>query len=92
MVCDMDPAQYALANVLAPIASKDALVHDSYLCQTKLIKGSKQAAFPTQRISGENFTLSRTRNFVGNNKRFATIAIDCPEECRPQDHKNWKWC
>ena len=68
------------------------MVHDSYLCQSNFIKGSHPAAFPTQRISGANFTLPKTRNFVGNNYRAPKIAIECPEECRPKDHKDWKLC
>ena len=68
------------------------MVHDSYLCNSKFIKGSHPAVFPTQRISGPNFTLPKTRNFVGNNKVFPSIDKVCPQECRPKEHQDWKLC
>ena len=52
---------------------------------------AQQVAFPTQRISGPDFSLPNEPNFVGNTGDFA-IAIECPEDCRPTDHKDWKLC
>lgn len=82
--------QVALRKVLAPVAGKDSMVHDSYNCQSSLMKGSIPAPWPTQRLSGPNFTLPSTPNFVGNTE-FA-INIECPKKCRPKDHQEWKLC
>jgi len=82
--------QNALHAVLAPVAAKDALVHDSYLCQSSLIKGSKQAPWPTQRHSGPNFTLPVEPNFVGNVD--FSITKECPQICRPKEHQDWMLC
>jgi len=77
---------------VAPAAAKDSMVHDSYLCNSNFIKGSHPAAFPTQRISVSNFSLPETRNFVGNNQFSPSINFECPGECRPKEHKDWKMC
>lgn len=82
--------QTALGKVLAPVAAKDSMVHDSYNCHTKLMKGTKPAPWPTQRLSGPNFTLPSSPNFVGNTN--SSINIECPESCRPKDHQDWKLC
>jgi hypothetical protein len=49
--------QAALAEVLSGPASHDSVVHDSYLCIYGYLKGALSLPFPTQRLSGENFTL-----------------------------------
>ncbi len=49
--------QVALAVVLSGPASEDSVVHDSYLCIYGYLKGALPLPFPTQRLSGENFTL-----------------------------------
>jgi hypothetical protein len=77
---------------VAPTAVKDSMVHDSYLCQSKFIKGSHPAAFPTQRISGANFTLPKVRNIVGNNQKSPSMDLECPLQCRPKEHRDWKLC
>jgi len=83
--------QRALHGVLAPVAANDSMVHDSYHCQSSsLVKGSMPAPWPTQRISGPNFTEPNEPNFVGN-VEFA-ITFECPESCRPKDHQDWKLC
>jgi hypothetical protein len=39
-------------------AVNDSLVHDSYFCQSSsFLRGSITMPFPTQRVSGPNFTL-----------------------------------
>ena len=86
--------QIALAIVLTASAFNDSLVHDSYLCVSDLyMKGAKSAAFPTQRVSGPNFTLPNPiePNFVGNTGNYA-INEKCPVECRPETHKDWILC
>ena len=80
--------QLALGNVVAPHAAIDSLVHDSYNCKSNLIKGSVSKAWPSQRPVSEN---PKVPNFVGNTGDFS-IAIECPVECRPEDHKDWTMC
>ena len=85
---DIDP-QTALSNVVAPKAANDGFVHDSYLCQeARLIKGSQSSAFPIQRTDSS----SKKANFVGNTRGSLPITFECPDECRPRDHKDWKLC
>jgi len=85
--------QTALAVVLMAPASEDSVVHDSYLCQGLFIKGALSLPFPTQRLSGPNFTIPGIGipNFVGNTGNYA-INHTCPEECRPKNHKDWLLC
>ena len=85
--------QSVLSMVVAPHAANDTLAHDSYLCQEFFIRGSITVPFPTQRLSGPNFTLPipEVPNFVGNTGNYA-INIVCPEACRPKNHKDWKLC
>ena len=80
--------QLALGMVVAPYAAKDSLVHDSYNCQSGLIKGSVSEAWPSERTLSEDPSLP---NFVGNTGDFS-IAIECPEQCRPENHKDWRMC
>jgi hypothetical protein len=80
--------QVALSTVLAPHAAKDGLVHDSYLCNSRLIKGSMPLPWPTQR---QHYSDPSIPNFVGNTEDFG-ILFECPVECRPEDHKDWKTC
>jgi hypothetical protein len=80
--------QVALGSLVAPHAAKDSLVHDSYNCKSGLIKGSKAAAWPSQRrVSAD----PKIPNFVGNTGDFS-ISNDCPVECRPEKHKDWTKC
>ena len=85
--------QTALAIVLTGPAFEDSVVHDSYLCLISNIKGALPLPFPTQRLSGPNFTKPSggVPNFVGNTGNYAISDI-CPEECRPKDHKDWLMC
>jgi hypothetical protein len=86
--------QIALAIVVTPSAFNDSLVHDSYLCRSEFyMRGAKSAPFPTQRVSGPNFTLPDPvePNFVGNTGNYA-INEKCPVECRPENHKDWILC
>ena len=86
--------QVALAIILSPHAFNDSVVHDSYLCQVDiLMKGKLNLPFPTQRLSGPNFTMPAPvePNFVGNTGNYAIDDV-CPIDCRPADHKDWLLC
>ena len=82
--------QRALTKFLLPRATNDSLIHDSFHCKHKLlIRGSISMPFPTQRLVGNNS--SEEPNFVGN-QGVEGIRIQCPIECRPDDHKDWIYC
>ena len=83
--------QTALTYVVAPNVVKDSLVHDSYLCGIDYLGGSKPVAFPSKRIDPVVMTETSMPNFVGNT---GTDQIDqeCPLQCRPVDHQDWKFC
>lgn len=82
--------QVALSLAVAPRAAADSLIHDSYFCNTFFIKG-RTVPFPTQRVSGPNFTRPAAPNFVGNVGTYGEDKI-CPVACRPRDHKDWLLC
>ncbi|CAL4184378.1 unnamed protein product, partial [Meganyctiphanes norvegica] len=76
--------QPMLKKYIWPIAKKSLVHHDSYTC--KRYPDSKP--FPTQRING---------TFVGNRwyrskRKYDSVYQQCPEVCRPPDHKDWKNC
>jgi hypothetical protein len=81
--------QKALAKIVAPHAAVDSLVHDSYLCNSGFLKGSKPVGYPTKR-SGNQYNVM-VPNFVGNTGKDG-IHIECPVDCRPANHKDWKFC
>ena len=85
--------QIALTNVLTHSAVEDSVVHDSYLCLQGYLEGALQLPFPTQRLSGQNFTKPApgVPNFVGNTGNDAIVHV-CPVQCRPKDHKDWLLC
>ena len=70
-----------------PWAKHLALSHDSYHCKNY----TNTTPLPTQRIVDGHC------NFVGcceDYNNFITFTEDneCPNECRPVDHKDWKFC
>lgn len=75
--------QDLLRDNLWPLMRNDLLVHDSYCC-TKF-KGSRP--WPTKR---------QTMEFVGDKfpweKNGKFKVEECPKECRPKDHADWKYC
>ena len=81
--------QEALTDIVAPNAAADSLVHDSYLCKSGYLPGSKTVAFPTRR-QGSKYNLW-VPNFVGNTGHYG-IQIECPIDCRPAEHLDWKFC
>ena len=65
-----------------PWAKNDSVSHDSYNCKSF----NFTQPWPTKRKM-------KPANFVGaiflNGPILDKI---CPEECRPKDHKDWKYC
>ena len=79
--------QTLLKTLIWPYARNDSVIHDSYTCKIKRLKGSEMRAFPTRRLYGKY-------NFVGSNGGNITLQKDgpCPKECRPKEHKEWLLC
>ena len=68
-----------------PIIKKSVLIHDSYLC--KKLGG---VPFPTQRPDNYCFVPC----FYCCDKKYNQKWDfgECPEDCRPSNHKNWTFC
>ncbi len=84
--------QEALARFFWPWARGAAMAHDSYFCSADRgrFSSSRWAPFPTRRGAGPG-------NFVGGvTRNRAELRLDakweCPLECRPKDHPEWKHC
>ena len=79
--------QTLLKTVIWPYAKNDSVIHDSYTCKIKRLKGSEMRPFPTRRLYGKY-------NFVGSNGSNITLQKDgpCPKECRPIEHQEWILC
>lgn len=84
--------QNALHAVLWPQAKKDMVAHDSYLCLQYPTKFNRP--WPSQRLSGPNFTMPQSENFVGANGGRISLQNHgaCPLQCRPQNHQDWILC
>ena len=79
--------QYILAQHVWPNAKQDSISHDSYNCQKdKLSNGTLIRAFPTKRKHNER------ENFIGSRRSPRFRNKECPIECRPEDHTDWKFC
>ena len=57
-------------------------VHDSHLCH--LYRGGHWRPYPTKRQTGPY-------NFIGAAGPME-LKRECPENCRPENHKNWIYC
>ena len=86
--------QNALSALLWPEAQKDMVAHDSYHCHH--FPSEHNRPWPTQRISGPDFSAPGEKNFVGNNDIFRTISMktygECPKQCRPKNYLDWLLC
>lgn len=84
--------QNALHAVVWPEAQKDMVAHDSYLCHH--FASDFNRPWPTQRISGPDFSAPEVLNFVGSNGGKITLANhgECPKQCRPKNHPDWLLC
>lgn len=83
--------QTALAAIVTKVAKSDSLVHDAYHCTSNLVKGSIPKPWPSKRDFVRNDKNKTLPNFVGNTG-WDGIAFECPPECRPKDHQDWKIC
>ena len=86
-VCIVVVCSIKFKSNFRPWAKDLALSHDSYLCK----KYTNTIPFPTQRIADGHC------NFVGCRENTSDIInftknYECPYECRPVDHKDWKFC
>ncbi len=76
----------------------DAVTHDSYLCKRYNNSNLEMRPFPTQRNSSADFKVAGVNEGFGNyvgapGPGGITIEMgECPRECRPQDHQDWKLC
>ena len=79
--------QKLLKTLIWPYARNDSVIHDSYTCKIKRLRGTDMRPFPTRRLHGRF-------NFVGSNGGNITLKKDgsCPKECRPIKHKDWVVC
>ena len=76
------PDQGFLKRYLWPWGKWSALSHDSYTCK----RFPRTSPFPTQRENVEN-------NFVASVAEVKDVMKqECPEACRPKNHKDWKLC
>ncbi|KAK2705489.1 hypothetical protein QYM36_015770 [Artemia franciscana] len=77
--------QRQLAYQIWPLVKNDSVVHDSYNCKNHHLRSCDiTLPFPTRR---ENLT------FVGQVASGKWLFIEeCPEECRPMEHKEWYFC
>ena len=72
--------QIFLSAYIYPLIYNYSLVHDSYLCK---------------QFGGSPFPVKREGNcFVGSMHSCNKTALfyDCPLECRPKNHSNWRSC
>ena len=84
--------QNALRALVWPEAQKDMVAHDSYHCQN--FASEHNRPFPTQRLSGPNFSAPEEVNFVGSPGQKISLEKngECPQQCRPQNHLDWLLC
>ena len=77
------PDQGFLKRYLWPWGKWNAMSHDAYTC----LQFSRTSPFPTRR-----------KELVPNNFVAAVVEVDdvmrqeCPEKCRPKEHKDWIYC
>ena len=77
------PDQGFLKRYLWPWGKWNAMSHDAYTC----LQFSRTSPFPTRRKE------MQPNNFVA-----AVVEVndvmrqECPEKCRPKEHKDWIYC
>ena len=72
--------QNFLTEHIYPILKSNSITHDSYLCG-----GYGGSPFPTKRLG--NCYIGGTTECDIN----ATF-YECPSQCRPREHQDWKFC
>ena len=65
-----------------PKVEDEAMAHDAYLCRNYRSRHTRP--WPARRERGPG-------NFVGS-IGLMEITTDCPEDCRPEEHKDWNMC
>jgi len=78
--------QDVLDRFMWPVVKKDTIQHDSFLCKT--FPGS--IPFPSQRKDG--IFIGCKRNVNVNIPCERSNMTECPKECRPIDHQDWRSC
>ena len=79
--------QVALGSWIYPWAKWKALSHDSYLC----MKYPRTSPWPTRRPQGPGNYVGSIHSLEGSLPM--TPEYECPERCRPQEHrKDWLYC
>ena len=84
------PDQDILRMYIWPWAKDFAMAHDSYYCKKYASEKMLSRAFPTER-KDDRF------NFVGckmqeDCRLYFNYRTECPPECRPKHHPDWKYC
>lgn len=79
--------QLFLKDLIWSHAVKNSLIHDSYLCNTF----SQVLPFPTQRELNNWFVGMPTLGCPTDDSAKTEIK-ECPEYCRPKNHKDWNYC
>ena len=82
--------QTLLARRVWPYAKNDSVIHDSYTCHKRGLRGTDIRPFPTKR-------LQQRHNYVGDyfvGKGEITVKKHgaCPVQCRPKEHQDWLIC
>ena len=72
--------QNFLAQHVYPTLRSNSITHDSYLCS-----GYGGSAFPTKRLGD---------CYIGGVAvcDFNATFHECPVQCRPKEHQDWKFC
>ena len=67
-----------------PVAKKDMVAHDSWHC--KGFPSPMNRPWPVRRRVGNKVVLP---HFVGQTSK---KMVECPIECRPEEHPEWTFC
>lgn len=80
--------QSLLGDHIFKYSKESSTVHDSFYC--KKYGGNP---FPTRRLEGLCFvSCSNCCDMVKNINYTELWHYECPKECRPDNHKDWKEC
>ncbi len=71
-----------------PTVKDKALVHDSFLCSMF----HDSVPFPSKRQGALFVSFGSQMSELYEYTYNKTFHAECPVECRPKDHMDWKWC
>ena len=74
------------SNMLFLNYREDHTSFDSFFCTE--LNSFDARPWPSQRPESKN----NEPNFVGAKSKDVSISDECPEDCRPRSHKDWKFC